>query len=318
MPAAPRSSRSVTPATIRPRRSFIASSGEPVRADWPACLERGMLASKPRITLARPLLGVSRHDVRGYLAALKQPFRDDASNADLSRTRARIRHDLLPKLAAEYNPNVALALVRLGSLSSALGNAVDADLRNLRSRWLLPRHPIASCSSTAFCGRFHSFSARTAAPGVAECRLAGSEHVVTSLAAACGPGSKPRDPQGRGRCPRRSLDRAVFPGPAARSSPSSLSLAPEPPVTIPLAVPGLTAVPWAKGAIEARIDPGPDDPSAEIIDLEQVSLPLIVRTAAVGDRFEPLGMDGQSMPLADFFRGRNVRARASHLRPVGL
>ena len=88
---------------------------------------------------------------------------------------------------------------------------------------------------------------------------------------------------------------------------ASLSLAPEPPVTISLAVPGLTAVPWAKGAIEARIDPGPDDRSAEIIDLKQVSLPLIVRTAAVGDRFAPLGMDGQSMPLADFYRGRNVR-----------
>ena len=58
-----------------------------------------ILASKPRITLTRPLLGVSRHDVRGYLAELKQPFRDDESNADLTRTRARLRHDLLPKLA---------------------------------------------------------------------------------------------------------------------------------------------------------------------------------------------------------------------------
>ena len=70
---------------------------------------RRVLSSCPRLTLARPLLGVSRHEVRTYLDALKQPFRDDASNADLSRTRARIRHNLLPKLAAEYNPNVSLA-----------------------------------------------------------------------------------------------------------------------------------------------------------------------------------------------------------------
>ena len=32
----------------------------------------------------------------------------------------------------------------------------------------------------------------------------------------------------------------------------------------------------------------------------------IVRAAVTGDRFEPLGMGGQSMPLADFFRGRHV------------
>jgi tRNA(Ile)-lysidine synthase len=48
-------------------------------------------------------------------------------------------------------------------------------------------------------------------------------------------------------------------------------------------------------------------PRAEIIDLERVSLPLVVRTAAAGDRFDPLGMGGRSMALADFFRGRNVR-----------
>ncbi len=44
--------------------------------------------------------------VRDYLVTLGQPSRDDVTNADLSRTRARIRHDLLPKLAVEYNPKV--------------------------------------------------------------------------------------------------------------------------------------------------------------------------------------------------------------------
>ena len=87
-----------------------------------------VLASSPTATLVRPLLGVSRRELRDYLAALKQPYREDASNTDLSRTRARIRHDLLPKLVAEYNPNVALALVRLGSLASSLERSIEADL----------------------------------------------------------------------------------------------------------------------------------------------------------------------------------------------
>ena len=73
----------------------------------------------PEIELARPLLDVSREQIRDYLQSLGQACREDASNADITRTRARIRHDLLPRLAAEYNPKVAEALVRLGELAAA-------------------------------------------------------------------------------------------------------------------------------------------------------------------------------------------------------
>ena len=75
---------------------------------------RRVLATDPRIMLVRPLLICHRQGIREYLAGLGQPCREDESNADLTRTRARIRHDLLPRLAAEYNPRLADALVRLG------------------------------------------------------------------------------------------------------------------------------------------------------------------------------------------------------------
>lgn len=69
-------------------------------------------------TVARPMLTVRRAEVLQYLADLEQPFRQDATNADLRFTRNRLRHDLLPKLAQEYNPNVYEALVRLGNLAA--------------------------------------------------------------------------------------------------------------------------------------------------------------------------------------------------------
>ena len=121
---------------------------------------RRVLSSSPRLTLVRPLLGVSRHEVRAYLEALRQPFRDDASNADLSRTRARIRHDLLPKLAAEYNPGVSLALARLGSLAASFDRALEADLRELEKSVVLTRRATAWCSNTAICGRCPRSSGR--------------------------------------------------------------------------------------------------------------------------------------------------------------
>jgi tRNA(Ile)-lysidine synthase len=79
----------------------------------------------PGITLIRPLLGVRRSDLLGYLQALGQPFREDATNAERRFTRNRLRHELLPQLARDYNPNVAEALLRLSKLAGEAQTMVD-------------------------------------------------------------------------------------------------------------------------------------------------------------------------------------------------
>ena len=63
-------------------------------------------------------------------------------------------------------------------------------------------------------------------------------------------------------------------------------------------------VTWGGGFIVATLDPGA--PCDERVDLDTLVPPLLVRGPADGDRFEPLGMDGRSTPLNDFFRGRGV------------
>ena len=87
-----------------------------------------VLNRDPPVTLIRPLLSVSRQAIRTSLGLLGQDFREDASNADQARTRPRIRHDLLPRLAREYNPLVAEAIVRLGMLASASERALERHL----------------------------------------------------------------------------------------------------------------------------------------------------------------------------------------------
>jgi tRNA(Ile)-lysidine synthase len=71
----------------------------------------------PAATLVRPLLARTRAEVLDYLQSLGQAYREDETNRDLGFTRNRIRHDLLPKLRAEYNPEVDAALLRLGQLA---------------------------------------------------------------------------------------------------------------------------------------------------------------------------------------------------------
>jgi tRNA(Ile)-lysidine synthase len=68
-------------------------------------------------TIMRPMLQIRRAEVLAYLSELGQAFCEDSTNAQLHYTRNRLRHDLLPKLAAEYNPRVVEALLQLASLA---------------------------------------------------------------------------------------------------------------------------------------------------------------------------------------------------------
>lgn len=95
------------------------------------------LAGIPRVrpltqaaTLIRPLLAVSRMQVLEYLTSLGQPFREDATNASLDYTRNRVRNELLPLLARDYNPQVREALLRLSQIANEADDFVGHSARH--------------------------------------------------------------------------------------------------------------------------------------------------------------------------------------------
>lgn len=67
--------------------------------------------------IIRPLLGISRQELRKHLKDRQLTFREDSSNSDQAYLRNRIRHELLP-LLQEYNPAIAQ---RLSATASLLG-----------------------------------------------------------------------------------------------------------------------------------------------------------------------------------------------------
>lgn len=79
----------------------------------------------PAVTVMRPMLAVRRAELLEYLDHLGQSFRTDSTNHDPRYTRNRIRHQLLPSLAADYNARVIDALVRLGTLAAEVQTVVD-------------------------------------------------------------------------------------------------------------------------------------------------------------------------------------------------
>jgi tRNA(Ile)-lysidine synthase len=56
--------------------------------------------------IVRPLLATRRQDLRAYLHARNQTWREDSTNADLRRQRARIREQLLPLLERDFSPAI--------------------------------------------------------------------------------------------------------------------------------------------------------------------------------------------------------------------
>jgi tRNA(Ile)-lysidine synthase len=65
-------------------------------------------------SVVRPLLGIRRAELRTYLRAKKQKWREDATNQDTARMRARIRKKLLPLLEKQFQAGV---VEHLGSLA---------------------------------------------------------------------------------------------------------------------------------------------------------------------------------------------------------
>ena len=69
--------------------------------------------------IVRPLLERWREELLQFLREEHLQWREDATNKDPRFLRNRIRHQLLPLLARDYNPNIKQALVQLAQQSLA-------------------------------------------------------------------------------------------------------------------------------------------------------------------------------------------------------
>lgn len=80
-----------------------------------------MAPSRPGngFTVVRPMLGVWKREVLSHARARGVPYRLDKSNRDLSFTRNRVRHRLIPYLERGYNPGIRETLRRCAEVVGA-------------------------------------------------------------------------------------------------------------------------------------------------------------------------------------------------------
>jgi len=92
-----------------------------------------------RADLVRPLLKVRRDELLAHLLAEQQPFCQDQTNLDVKFTRNRLRRQLLPLLAEQYQPAIVEVLCRLADQAHAVQGEIVRQAGELLHRAELPR-----------------------------------------------------------------------------------------------------------------------------------------------------------------------------------
>jgi tRNA(Ile)-lysidine synthase len=93
------------------------------------------------VELIRPMLTIQDDAISEYIQLHSIAYASDATNNDSRHTRNRIRHELLPLLATEFNPGVQDSIVRLAEQTQELLQSLDAMAESLLAESVLEQTP---------------------------------------------------------------------------------------------------------------------------------------------------------------------------------
>lgn len=241
----------------------------------------------PRVELIRPLLGCRRSALRDFAQAERVDYREDSSNARTDFLRNRIRHELLPLLAAVYQPALETTVLRtmevIGTESECIGE--------LARRWL-------ACQRRPQFAKLHiALQRRVLQSQLLALGVAPSFELIESLRLA----SDRLVTAEQGLQLRRTADGAVRPGRVKTASFDPRQL------TVELAGPagkaafGGLGLEWARQPLALGAWRGPHPgPGGERFDADKVGGTVHLRHWQPGDRFQPIGLP-RAAKLQDLF-----------------
>ena len=73
----------------------------------------------------RPLAGFTRQQIEAFLTSIGVVPRQDTTNTDTRYLRNRVRHELIPRLESDYNPNIKTGLSRTADVLRAESEYLD-------------------------------------------------------------------------------------------------------------------------------------------------------------------------------------------------
>jgi tRNA(Ile)-lysidine synthase len=286
---------------------------------------RGLSGMHPRAGLVvRPLLETPRSDVRDFLRERHIAFREDASNADPSIPRNRIRHELLPLVDARFAPGIVDILDREAAIAREDADYLDDAARAAAARLI---------SEWAGGVEFDADALMAEPPAIRRRVIRLAQQMVAGPARFVGfdAGEAVRrfvvsKETGQIDLPGHRVNRrgnmVVLTRSRGREKPAQA-----PDFSYQLEIPGRVAVPEAACAISADMRTVPTGRSVgevwrlagrsdeAVIEASRLTSPLAVRNRRSGDRFRPLGLDGRKT-LQDFFVDAKIDRFEREITPV--
>ncbi len=300
----------------------------------------------PRSTdggIERPLLGVWREEILGYLERHRIPYRTDRSNFDTRFERNWVRHVLLPLLEGRYGKPVKRRLLALGERFREMDEYLERDAE----RWMkkhrvserrrktaggagvpaarIPRKAFASLPAMLRMKILQILCFRRFGAAPNERLLASMDRLVVSG------GASARVSVGKGVLLQCRYGNAVFsaPGRGERREGSGRGRAPESDErgrSRILRMKGPGAYRWdgnpraflweekARTGRGASFRP-PNGADVVWLDGKRVSAPLVVRRTRAGDRIRPFGL-GAEKKVKEIFIDRKIPRDERWGRPV--
>jgi len=274
-----------------------------------------------RDKIIRPLIELTREEVMGFLSERGIRYRIDSSNLTKVYLRNKIRLDLIPYLAKEYNPNIMSTLMRNLTILRDEDTFLDEYIQRL--------YPDVVISRTAESITLDVLRLASLAPPVqrrilrhAVESIAGEEavalsfrHIEDSLALL------EKDKTGEVHLPHDLRIRREGETLSVYLRPPTVHTSP---YTYDIAIPGDTPIPEAGMTISTVIlddlayDKGFEgkDCYRAYFDMDKFSLPLVVRSRRAGDHFYPRGMGGKRKKIKEYFIDLKILRRDREIIPV--
>ncbi|MBV9572480.1 MAG: tRNA lysidine(34) synthetase TilS, partial [Acidobacteriales bacterium] len=273
----------------------------------------------PKKSIVRPLLQATRSELEGYLAELRQEWREDSSNRDLRHARNRVRHGILPRLERNLNRGARQSLADTAEIARAEEEYWAGEVSRLMPQlWnrqnavlnLASLKPLAIALQRRIVRRAaESLGLRLSFRQGEEILEMTSAETVTTEAT---PAKSLELPQGRRVIRDKSELRFEVPRPAELTGRD---------YSYRLPVPGHIEVPEASAYFEAVLilpteaRSGAGYNREQLLDATHLGTELVVRNWRPGDRFWPAHTKS-STKVKELLQDRHLAGRERKLWPV--
>ena len=267
----------------------------------------------------RPLLGISRQDVLRHLTTFGLDFVEDSSNESPKYLRNRIRKDLIPFLAREFNPAIIKTLNRTAGLLSEEHELLE-DMAMMAFERALVSDGVSGIAFDIAKIRLEPAPIRRRVYRMALKKMERHDgsirnsHLRAIDAIVMGD-----DPGGTCHLPgmaaaERCYNRLILDKTAGKSMRHAIAASQHPEYPVQIRGPGHWLTPSGEAQIELMVTTAKEAsgnlgqraiPRTLFVDADSITFPLELRTRRPGERFWPFGAKSP-VSLKDFLIARKV------------